>query len=152
MKKMWASIIVLGFILLATVFFIVVNWIPEKYAIKENEFKNYAPFILVKEVHYTGTGWVQIGNENGYFSPETYVDINLVNGTILPHMEMYNKDYANTFLCRVEHRGEVNHDAFEGQIDSYYIVEWYPVYPILRDTILPNWMYPKDFMTKNEVK
>ncbi len=70
-----------------------------------NEFDNYEPFILVKEVHYTGTGWVQ-----------------------------------------------VEHDAFEDQIESYYIVEWYPVYPILRDTILPNWMYPKDFMTKREVK
>lgn len=151
MKKVWAIIAVLTLIILAIASFIVVNWVPEKYAIKENEFDNYEPFILVKEVHYTGTGWVQVGNENGYFLPETYVDIDLVNGAILPQMEMYDKDYVNTFLCQVEYKGKVDHDAFEDQIESYYIVEWYPVYPILRDTILPNWMYPKDFMTKREL-
>lgn len=77
-----------------------------------------------------------MGNENGYFLPEEYIDINLANGTILPQMEMYNEDYANTFLCKVEYRGNMKHDAFENEIDSY----------------LPDWMYPKDFMTKQEVK
>lgn len=137
---------------MAMVLFTVVNWVPKKYAIKEKDFKNYEPFILVKEVHYTGTGWVQVGNESGYFLPEGYIDISLVNGTILPQMEMYNEDYANTFLCKVEYKGKVRHDAFENQIESYYITEWYPVYPILRDTILPDWMFPKNFMTKQEVK
>lgn len=139
-------------IILIIILFVAANWIPEKYAIRENELSNYEPYILVKEVHYTGTGWVQVGNENGYFSPETYADIDLVNGTILPQMEMYNEDYANTFLCKVEYKGKIEHDALEEQIDSYFIVEWYPVYPILRDTILPDWMYPKDFMAKQEVK
>lgn len=151
MKKMKVAIIVLVIITLIIVWFVVTNWIPEKYAVKENEFKDYEPFILVKEVHYTGTGWILVGDESGLFSPETYLDIDLVNETILPQMDMYNEDYANTFLCKIEYRGKVMHDAFERQIDSYYIVEWYPVYPILRDTILPNWMYPKDFMTKQEV-
>lgn len=137
---------------MAIVLFTVVNWVPKKYAIKEKDFKNYKPFILVKEVHYTGTGWVQVGNESGYFLPEGYIDISLVNGTILPQMEMYNEDYANTFLCKVEYKGKVRYDAFENQIESYYITEWYPVYPILRDTILPDWMFPKNFMTKQEVK
>lgn len=45
---------------------------------------------------------MQVGNESGYFLPEGYIDISLVNGTILPQMEMYNEDYANTFLCKVE--------------------------------------------------
>jgi len=139
-------------IILVSVVFFVVNWIPGKYAIKENDFKNYESYILVQEAHYTGTGWMQIGNENGYFSPEAYADINLINRTILPQMEMYNEDYANTFLCIVEHKGKMKHVAFEDEIESYYIVEWYPVYPILRDTILPDWMYPKAFMTRQEVK
>lgn len=152
MKKMRVVIIAFIIIVLIIILLAVVNWIPGKYAVKENEFINYEPFILVKEVHYTGTGWIQVGDESGFFSPETYLDINLVNGTILPQMEMYNEDYANTFLCKIEYKGRVKHDAFENNINSYYIVEWYPVYPILRDTILPNWMYPKDFMTKQEVK
>lgn len=152
MKKARATIIVLILVILAIGSFITANWIPGKYAVKENVFKNYEPYILVREVHYTGTGWVQVGNENGSFSPEEYLDINIVNGSILPQMEMYNEDYVNTFLCKAEYEGKVEHDAFEDEIDSYYIVEWYPVYPVLRDTILPAWMYPESFMTKQEVK
>lgn len=151
MKKR-VTIIVLALIILVVVLFIIINWIPGKYAIKENNFKNYESYILVQEIHYTGTGWVQVGNENGYFLPEEYADINLINGNILPQMGMYNEDYVNTFLCIVEHKGKIKHAAFEDEIESYYIVEWYPVYPILRDTILPNWMYPKAFMTRQEVK
>ena len=151
MKKTRATIIILILVTLAIVSFITVNWIPGKYAIKENDFKNYEPYILVQEVHYTGTGWVQVGNENGSFSPEEYIDINIVNESILPQMEMYNEDYVNTFLCKVEYQGKINHVAFENEIESFYIVEWYPVYPVLRDTILPDWMYPKGFMTKQEV-
>lgn len=65
---------------------------------------------------------------------------------------MYNEDYVNTFLCIVEYKGKVKDNAFEDEIDSYYIVEWYPVYPILRDTLLPSWMYPKAFMTRREAE
>lgn len=151
MKKMQVGLIILILIMLVIGLFIKINWTPAKYAIKEDEFNNYNPYILVQEVHYTGTGWTQIGNENGYFLPEAYIDINLTNGAILPQMEVYNKDYVNTFLCKVEYKGKMKHVAFEKEIDSYYIVEWYPVYPVLRDTILPSWMYPKDFMTKREV-
>ena len=151
-KRSVITISILTLITLAAALFIIVNRIPGKYAVKEGDFKNYEPYILVREVHYTGTGWVQVGNENGYFLPEEYLDVNLTNGTTLPQMEMYNKDYANTFLCKVEYRGKMKHDAFENEIESYYIVEWYPVYPVLRDTLLPDWIYPKDFMTKQEVK
>lgn len=150
MKKQ-VTIIASTLIILTITLFIIVNWLPGKYAIKESDFKNYEPYILAQEVHYTGTGWVQTGDENGYFSSEAYVDIDLTNGSILPRMEMYNEEYTNTFLCKVEHQGKIKHDAFENEIDSFYIVQWYPVYPILRDTILPDWMYPKKFMTKQEV-
>lgn len=152
MKRLWKAAIPLMLIILAVALFILVNRIPGKYAVKEDEFKSYGPYILIKEVHYTGTGWVQVGNEGGHFSPEAYEDVHLVNGTILPQMEMYNEDYANTFLCRVEHQGQVGNDALGKQMESYYIVEWYPVHPILRDTMLPDWVYPKDYMTKWEVK
>ena len=36
-------------------------------------------------------------------------------------MEMYNEDYVNTFLCKVEYKGKVEHYAFEEQIDSYIL-------------------------------
>lgn len=132
--------------------FIRLNWIPGKYAIKEEEYNAYSPYILVQEVHYTGTGWTQVGDENGYFSSGDYIDVELVNGNVLPQMEMYNSDYANVFLCKVEYKGEVWHGAFDKEIASYYINEWYPLYPVRRDTILPSWLYPSTFMTDIEVK
>ena len=98
-------------------------------------------------MHYTGTGWVQVGDENGYYLSDSYVDVNLNNGYVLHQMEMYNKDLVNTFLCKVKYEGKIKHDAFEKEVDSYYVVEWYPV---LRDTILPGCLYPKTFMTKQE--
>lgn len=151
MKKIWTGIIVAVLVMAGVIgLFIKVNWIPGKYAVKESDFSRYEPYILVKEVHYTGTGWVQTGNEGGYFLPEEYVDINLTNGNVLPQMEMYHEDYANTFLCQVEYEGKIKHDAFEEEIDSYNIVEWYPVYPVLRDTMLPGWLCPKGFMTEKE--
>ncbi len=150
MKKVWA--IIAGFVcILIIAFFIKVNWIPEKYAVRISECKDYEPYILVQEAHYTGTGWVQVGDESGYFLAEAYKDIELTNGDALPLMDLYDKDYVNTFLCKVEYRGTVMHDAFENEIASYEILEWYPVYPVLRDTILPDWMYPKGFMTKREI-
>lgn len=152
MKKLIIFSILFGIILLASGFFIKTYWIPGKYAIRENEFSNYAPYILIQEVHYTGTGWVQTGDENTYFSSSEYKDIDLKNGTILPQMAMYHEEYANTFLCKVEYNGKIWYDAFEEEIDSYTIIEWYPVYPILRETILPDWIFPKSFMTTQEVK
>lgn len=150
-KKMLIGLLIaITMIVLSVGAFLRANWIPGKYAIRESEFVDYGPFILVREVHYTGTGWVQTGDENGCYLPERFVDISLDNGNVLPQMEMYDKDYANTFLCKVEYRGKVKHDAFEKDIDSYHIVEWYPVYPVLRDTILPECLYPKSFMTKQE--
>lgn len=142
------KIIVSTLIISAIVLFMKANWIPEKYAVKAEDFKNYEPYILVQEVHYTGTGWVQVGDENGYFLPEAYMDINLMNGNVLPLMSIYDDDYVNTFLCKVEYGGKAEHDAFGYEIASYYITEWYPVYPVLRNTLLPDWMYPKSFMTK----
>lgn len=123
-KKVTAVIAALFAVVI--VLFAVANWVPGKYAIKADDLQDYGSYILVQEVHYTGTGWVQAGNEDGYFSPEAYVDIDLINGDILPLMRMYNEDYANTFVCKVESKGKMKHAAFEEEIDSYEIVEWEP--------------------------
>lgn len=124
---------------------------PAKYAIKEGDFDNYAPYIIVQEVHYTGTFWAQVGDESGYFSPESYLDIDLVNGDILPQMRRYNSKYVNKFLCKVDYLGKIEHPAYEDEIDSYYITEWYPVYPVLRDNLFPYWMYPEKYLTEDEL-
>lgn len=151
MKKIRIIIIVAVLIMAGILgIFIKANWIPGKYAVKEGDFDRYKPYILVQEVHYTGSGWVQTGDESGFFPQEEYADIDLVNGSVLPQMDIYDEEYANIYLCEIEYKGKTKHAAFEDEIDSYYIVDWHPVYPVLRDTILPEWLYPKGFMTKKE--
>lgn len=146
-------LIIFGFAaFLVTGLFIKSYWIPAKYAVKEQDFYKYEPYIIVQEAHYTGTGWVQVGDESGYFALDDHVDIKLVNDNLLPLMDMYNDDFANKFLCKVEYIGKVQHVAFEDEVDLFRIVEWYPVYPVLRDTVLPAWMFPKNFMTKEEAE
>lgn len=58
MKKIWAGITIMGVMAGIIGLFIKVNWVPGKYAVKESDFSQYEPYILVQEVHYTGTGWV----------------------------------------------------------------------------------------------
>ena len=122
---------------------------PIKYAIKEDEFSQYSNYILVQEVHYTGTGWTMVGDETGYFPNGQVKDI-VLSGEKLPEAEM--PDNYNTFLCIVEYQGLVDHGAFEGQVDSYEIIDWYPVYPIVRNRILPQSFYPQNYMTKYDMR
>lgn len=72
MKKIWTGVIVMALVMAGLIgLFIKVNWVPGKYTVKESDFSQYEPYILVQEVHYTGTGWVQTGDENGRFCFQT---------------------------------------------------------------------------------
>ena len=45
---------------------ILTSWIhPVKYAVQEEDFSDYSEYILVREVHYTGTGWSCIAEYQG---------------------------------------------------------------------------------------
>lgn len=46
----------------------------------------------------------------------------------------------------------MDHEAFEEQIRSYEIIDWYPVYPIVRNRILPPGFYPQNYMTKYDME
>ena len=122
---------------------------PIKYAIKEDELNQYANYILVQEVHYTGTGWTIVGDETGYFSDSQVKDI-VISGEKLPEAKL--PDHFNTFLCIIKYQGLVDHGAVEGQVDSYEIIEWYPVYPIVRNRILPSNFYPQNYMRKCDME
>lgn len=143
------GIVVLIFLVMFIIFFFMTNWTPAKHSVKLSEFSLYENFILVKEVFHTGTGWTQVGDESGYFESDKIKEINL-DGEKLPFSKMGR--CANTFLCIVEYGGKVEHVAHEEPIDSYKIIEWYPVYPVIRDGFWPSWMLPSDFMTKNDMK
>lgn len=149
-KKRKNMIVLMGINILFVIGFMVfyVSWnIPVKGTIKEEEFENYNEFILIREVHYTGTGWNMIGNENGFFSKEDIKDIELKGR--LPKAKM--PENYNVFLCIVEYEGLIEHVAFEEKIECYKIREWLPVYPIVRNRILPQFFYPRNYMTKYDI-
>lgn len=127
--------------------------VPVKYAVKEEDFSKYGDYILIKEVHYTGTGWSIIGDENGYFPKDEIQDVILMGEEQLPGARM--PENYNVFLCTAEYKGMVEHVAFEDEIPCYEITEWdqwHPVYPIVRtDRLLPQDWYPRDYMTENDV-
>ena len=64
------------FVICILVACILTSWIhPVKYAIHEEDFSDYSEYILVREVHYTGTGWSIVGDTGGYFPSEEVVDV-----------------------------------------------------------------------------
>jgi len=124
-------------------------WVPAVYSVHEEDFASHGSYLLLQEVFYTGTGWVVIGDETGRFEPGSIKDV-VLTGEKLPFSNMGQR--VNTFLCIVEHESTVNHVAFNQPIDSYRIIEWYPVFPVVRDSLWPDWMLPSEFMTARDVK
>lgn len=82
-------------------------WIPVKFAVKEEQFKKYENIILVKEVHYTGTGWTQIGDETGYFIDKEIKDIHMI-GNLPPTAKMMQN--VNIFCVKLSIRENWNSD------------------------------------------
>lgn len=123
---------------------------PVKYAVREEAFDHYEQFLLVREVHYTGTGWVIVGDENGYFQENQIADV-VLEGERLPGAHT-PADYYNTFLCVVKDMGSVEHEAFGGKLACYEVVDWYPVYPVVRNRLLPPGLYPQGYMTERDLE
>lgn len=123
-------------------------WIPEKYSVTAEEFSLYNNYILVKEAYHTGTGWEIVGDENGYYDSKEIKDI-IIEGEKLPISKMGHN--INTFMCVVEYSGLKKHVAFDEQIESYVVTEWHPVYPVVRNSVLPQWLLPKSFMNRNDL-
>lgn len=145
-KIRWIMLVIL--LLLMISMYIYYNWIPVKFAVKEELFKKYENMILVKEVHYTGTGWTQIGNETGYFNDKEIKDIHII-GNRPPIAKMMQN--VNIFLCEVEYQGKLEFRPTGEVVDTYLITEWYPVYPVVRDSLIPKLFLPKHFMSKRDI-
>ena len=67
-------------------------------------------------------------------------------------MFMYDPDYVNKFLCKVEYRGKVENDMLVQEVNSYEVVEWYPIYPVKRDLLFFHWLSPKGYLSKYEIE
>jgi len=123
-------------------------WIPEKHTVQIEELERDGHYILIKEAYHTGTGWEVVGDRNGYYEGKEKKDI-ILSGKKLPISEIGHN--INIFVCLVEYKGQKEHVAFEELIESYNVIEWYPVYPVVRNSIWPSWMLPKKFMNKQDL-
>jgi hypothetical protein len=63
----------------------------------------------------------------------------------IPPITDIGGDHANIFLYIVKYSGNYTLQNSSEVYDEYEIREWYPLYPIKRDTILPSWTYPKGY-------
>jgi len=144
------TIIMLCILAVFSIAFFIIFWIPAKFAVLPCQFSQYKNCIIVREVDYTGTFWAQIGDEHGYFKKSDYKDV-MLSGEELPSASMPSATTA--FLCMVEYEGQVTNPVDpESLIDSYKILDWYPVYPIKRDFPFSDWILPRGFLTKRELK
>lgn len=151
MKKM--KILLFGLpslLIVMLVAHLIYNWIPVKNAIKIEDISQYPDCIIVKEAWHTGTGWELIGNENGYLISDDIKDVYLTG--ISPPTASIGGEYVNSYLCEVNYLGQ---DYYPGVgetelYDKYEVVEWFPIYPVKRDTLLPSWLYPQDYLSKGD--
>lgn len=126
--------------------YIVSTRTPVKYAIRLEDIWQHPNCIIVKEAFHTGTGWEQIGNDSGLFVDTQKEDVYLT-GKLPPNDAL--GEYYNTFVCEVQHTGQytqLSPDVFE----QYEIVEWYPLYPVKRNSLLPSWFYPKAYLSESD--
>lgn len=124
---------------------------PYKYALREEQFNKYNNYILIREVHYTGTGWTMIGDETGYFS-ESEIEEIWITGEKLPMASraLETDDY-NIFLCIVESKGRILSPA-RTEVEHFEILDWYPVFPVRRTyRILPQFFFPRRYMTLKDI-
>lgn len=119
---------------------------PVKYAVRLEDLYKYPNSILVKEAWHTGTGWEQVGDKSGKFPVDKVNDVHLIGN--IPPVASIGGDHVNTFLCIVDYTGKYELKNSIEIFDEYEVIDWYPIYPVKRDTILPSWIYPKGYLSK----
>lgn len=125
-------------------------WKPEKYAVSIDNISNYKDCMIVRETWHTGTGWEQIGDENGYLPLSTVEDVYLIGN--IPLRNPTAGDHVNTYLCIVERSGTHYIEGSNQAYQQFTVTEWYPIYPVKRNTILPSFLYPKNYLSKGDIQ
>ena len=133
---------------------------PVKYAVKIENLNQHPGAIIVRETWHTGTGWEQVGGDSGYFDKKQVDDVKLIGK--LPPTVGRGGDHVNTYLCEGWFTGEFfdisewvivqQASAGEEVYPIYEVTEWYPIYPIKRDTMLPQWFFPRGYLAKADMK
>ena len=147
MKRI-VKIIIFLFLILCVVIAVYINiaWIPVKYAVREEDFVKYGKFILLKGNYDTGTGWSKVGDETRFYNTDKVYEVWIEGKVKPPKISTSFAGYQKVYLCKVEEVPELK-DIKGIMCQVYKIIEWYSVYPVIRDpTVLPRWIYPTEFI------
>lgn len=145
-KKALIILIPIALVMMLILSYIFYFRVPVKHAVKIENVGQYPDSILVRETWHTGTGWEQVGDSTGFFEDALLEDVNLA-GNIPPTISS-GGDGVNTYLCRVQLMGSFTIVGDNTPYDEYYVLEWYPVYPIKRDTLLPSWLFSDAYLSR----
>ena len=122
--------------LAVTLFFVYTMVYPVKYAVKREALEGKDYLICVQE-YVTGFEWSAVESSYGY---EGFMKL---EGK-LP-LEEYRNFYPrvrfNKFICYGEFTGEGDFYGYEYK--EFRVDEWDVLYPITRDSMMPDWMLPK---------
>lgn len=133
--------------------YIIISRIPIKNTVKIEEINQFQNCILVQETWHTGTGWEQVGDESGFLQSNQYKDVHLIGD--IPFQKFYaelNRDVNNTFVCSVKYTGNYTIPNTSETYEQYEVLEWYPLYPVKRNTILPDFFYPNDYLSLSDLR
>ena len=91
------------------------------------------------------------GDEYGFYEDSKKIYDIIIHGNKPPGSNM---QAVNTYLCEVNYLGEDFFPALgETELfDKYEVIDWYPIYPVKRDTILPSWLFPKAYLSEEDLK
>lgn len=121
-------------------------------AVHMEDIQNYSDWIIVREAFHTGTGWEKADGEDKYQSIYEERDV-ILSGDIPPYAKSAHYE-INSFLCIVDFKGYEDHEVFTNPIQSFEIKEWYPIYPVVRNGLLPSRLpiYPKGYLSSKEME
>lgn len=141
-----AAAVGLCFLGILAAVYMMVAWVPVKYTVKEEDFVKCGDFILLKGNYDTGTGWSIVGDETGFYPAKKVKDVWLEGEMKPPKISVSFGGPQKVYLCKVEKIPE-ERDIKGEMCQAYRVMEWYPVYPVVREPILlPSWVYPSAFI------
>ncbi|MBO4898101.1 MAG: hypothetical protein J5590_07380 [Clostridia bacterium] len=146
-KRIVFSFIII--IIFVVIFFGYKVWFaPVKYAVSQEDLLNSKEqYYLVQWVQVTGSSWMIVGDQNGYYEHGKYI---VAKGEVPSVVENYSIATGhNTYICYGEYCGKT--DIGGGDIlETYQFSGWDILYPVKRNGLIP--FLPKKFLCKMDFR
>ncbi|MBP3361304.1 MAG: hypothetical protein J6N52_10650 [Clostridia bacterium] len=120
-------------------------WLPPvKYALKQEDLANIeTPYFLVQWTQVTGSSWMIVGDQDGYYDNAKYV---IANGETPSVVQNYDVATGhNTYVCYGSYVGETEIPGGE-ILSEYQFTGWDILYPVKRN--MPISLLPKSYLCK----